>query len=163
MPRWLSIRGPAYSCLGPRKPEIRCHSGMPYFFGFDFKAGFGYVAEVGLKLRIPWSQCPKCWGYGIFQPYLPSGEFLGSKTIDPKAFAREELLLQSRPRVKVSCSPWKAGGSGQEKSKAFTTVAGAESERHSIILTTVSTGEKEKACHSALGKLNAGDDGYKRA
>lgn len=85
------IRGPACSCLGPREPEIQYHSGVPYCFGFDFKAGFDYVTKAGPKLMILWSQLPKYWGYSMYQSYLPSGDLLDSITVDPKGFAREEL------------------------------------------------------------------------
>lgn len=35
---------------------------MPDCFGFDFKAGFDYIAEAGPKLKILWSQLPNAGG-----------------------------------------------------------------------------------------------------
>lgn len=64
---------------------------MTYCFGFDFKAGFGCIAEAGLKLKTLWSQLPKCWGYSIYQLSLPSSDILDRETVDPKGLTTEGL------------------------------------------------------------------------
>lgn len=56
-----------------------------------FKAGFVYIAEAGLKLKILGPQLPKCWGYSIYHLSLPSGDILDRKTVDPKGLTTEGL------------------------------------------------------------------------
>lgn len=64
---------------------------MTYCFGFDCKAGFGYIAEAGLKLKILWSQLSKFWGYSIYQLSLPSSDILDREIVDPKGLTTEGL------------------------------------------------------------------------
>lgn len=62
---------------------------MPDCFGFDFKAGFDYIAEAGPKLKILWSQLPKYWGYSGYQLSLPSGDVLDRKIVEAKGLTTE--------------------------------------------------------------------------